>query len=116
MKNCILFGNGFNQLLGKDVYPSWIELICGSEKGATITSASYPLRYELAMAGKSKEERYDSKTKIQKKLKETVKIILNDKVSDKELYEKISEMDFCDYLTTNYDNFLYRYLVRHKRF
>lgn len=25
-------------------------------------------------------------------------------------------MDFCDYLTTNYDNFLYRYLVRHKRF
>lgn len=115
MENCILFGNGFNLLIGK-AYPSWNDLICGSEEGAAITSASYPLRYEVAMAGKSKKAKDKSKIRIQTELKEIVRKILTDEDSDIELYEKIAEMKFSDYLTTNYDNFLYRFFQLRKNY
>lgn len=121
MENCILFGNGFNQLLGKDVYPSWNTLICDAENDDdAIKKASYPLRFEVALANKRKgilESDTIARKNLQKKLKEIVNGILSSPSNyDIELYTRISDLDFSDFLTTNYDNFLYQYLRTQKKF
>lgn len=111
MKNSLLFGNGINLAIGG--FPQWTDLL---DKNSNLDSEStipYPLQFEESISSSEDvlKDDYKRKQQIQEDLINIVDKVLVEN-SKLDLLEEMRKLRFDNYLTTNFDNLFYRYLLQ----